>query len=87
LEAMACGCFPIVGDVESLGEWITPGVNGLMVDPGDPKALAEAIIKALAQPELRRKARELNLALVKERGEYRKCMEEAEAFYMRMITH
>jgi glycosyltransferase involved in cell wall biosynthesis len=87
LEAMACGCFPIVGDVESLGEWITPEVNGLMVDPGDPKALAEAIIKALTEPELRRKAREMNLALVMERGEYGKCMEQAEAFYRNLIIH
>jgi glycosyltransferase involved in cell wall biosynthesis len=87
LEAMACGCFPIVGEVESLGEWITPGVNGLMVDPGDSKALAEAIIKALAEPELRKKAREMNLALVKERGEYGTCMEQAEAFYRRLMRH
>ncbi len=44
LEAMACGCLPVVGDLESLREWITPGVNGLLVDlrhpagagPGDP---------------------------------------------------
>ena len=27
LEAMACGCFPVVGDIESLREWITPGVK------------------------------------------------------------
>jgi glycosyltransferase involved in cell wall biosynthesis len=85
LEAMASGCFPIVGEVESLGEWITPGVNGLVVDPGDPNALAEAIIKAITQPELRRKAREMNLKLVKERGEYGKCMAEAEAFYRKMV--
>jgi glycosyltransferase involved in cell wall biosynthesis len=85
IEAMACGCFPIAGHIESLGEWITPGVNGLLVDPGDPKALAEAIIKAITHHELRRKAREMNLELVKERGEYGKCMEQAEAFYSKMI--
>ena len=33
LEAMACGSFPIVGDLASLREWIEPGVNGLAVDP------------------------------------------------------
>ena len=43
VEALACGCFPIAGDIESLREWITPGENGLLVDPGDPEALAEAI--------------------------------------------
>ena len=33
LEAMAIGCFPIAGDIESLREWIVPGVNGLLVEP------------------------------------------------------
>ena len=36
LEAMACGCLPVAGDLESLREWITPGQNGLLVDPNDP---------------------------------------------------
>ncbi len=52
LEAMACGCFPVVGDIESLREWIQPGVNGLLVDPRDPKALAEAVLSGLGQTEL-----------------------------------
>jgi glycosyltransferase involved in cell wall biosynthesis len=47
LEAMACGCFPVAGDLESLREWINPDVNGLLVDPGDPHALADAILTAL----------------------------------------
>jgi glycosyltransferase involved in cell wall biosynthesis len=86
LEAMACGCFPIAGDIESLREWIAPGVNGLLVDPGDPKALAGAILKAVSQPELRREAREKNLQLVKERAEYGKVMGEVEEFYKRLIS-
>jgi glycosyltransferase involved in cell wall biosynthesis len=85
LEAMACGSFPIVGDIESLHEWIIDGVNGLLVDPGDPKALAEAILAAIAQPELRRQTRERNLGLVRERAEYGKVMQVAEEFYLRLI--
>ena len=85
LEAMASGCFPIAGDIESLREWIIPGVNGSLVDPGDPAALAEAIINVLSQPELRKYAREQNLQLVKERGEYGKTMQLAEDFYKKLI--
>jgi glycosyltransferase involved in cell wall biosynthesis len=85
LEAMACGSFPIVGDIESLHEWITQGENGLLVDPGDPKALAEAIIKVISQPELQRQAKDQNLKLVRERAEYGKIMKEAEGFYERLI--
>ena len=85
LEAMACGCFPIAGDIESIREWITPGENGLLVDPGDPEALAGAILEAIGQPKLRRQAGERNLELVGERAEYGKCMREAEEFYRKLV--
>lgn len=85
LEAMACGCFPIAGDIESLHEWITPEVNGLLVDPGDPKALAEAMLSIISRPDLRRQARERNIQLIEERGEYGKTMRAAENFYTSMV--
>jgi len=69
LEAMSFGSFPIVGDIESLREWIKPGVNGLLVDPGDPAALAEAVIRACDNPDLRAIAAKKNLALLDERAE------------------
>ncbi len=68
LEAMACGCFPVVGDLESLRDWITPGVNGLLVEPGDPGALADAILLALDNERLRRQAASLNARQVAERA-------------------
>ncbi len=85
VEALACGCFPIAGDIESLREWIRPEENGLLVDPGNPKALAEAIVKALSQSEMREAARERNLQMVRERAEYGKCMGMVDEWYRRMI--
>jgi glycosyltransferase involved in cell wall biosynthesis len=85
LEAMACGCFPVVGDIESLREWITPGINGLLVDPEDPKALAQAILLALNQPGLRDTAEEHNARLIAERASYGRVMAEAEAFYRLLL--
>jgi glycosyltransferase involved in cell wall biosynthesis len=85
LEAMACGCFPIVGDIESLREWISPGTNGMLVDPQDARQLAKATIQVIEQPEARRRAKEKNLELIKERAEYGKCMREAEEFYRYLI--
>jgi glycosyltransferase involved in cell wall biosynthesis len=69
LEAMALGCLPIAGDIESIREWITPGVNGLLVEPSDPQALAEAILLALDQPDLRPHAAERNLEIIRQRAE------------------
>jgi hypothetical protein len=87
LEAMACGCFPVAGDLESIREWITHGVNGLLVDPSDPRALADAILLALEGADLRARAAELNRKLVEERAEYGKVMGEAEEFYRKVIGH
>lgn len=81
LEALACGCFPIAGDIESLREWIKPGVNGLLVDPADPQALAQAILSAFDQPQLLAQARQENQRLIQEKAEYTKIMDQAESFY------
>lgn len=68
LEAMALGVFPIAGDIESLREWITPGVNGLLVEPNSPQQLAEAILLALDHAHLRRDSAVRNAMLVQERA-------------------
>jgi hypothetical protein len=81
LEAMACGSFPIAGDLESLREWITPGRNGLLVETGKPQSLAEAILQGLDSPELRSQAAESNLKLILERAEVSQVRPQMEVFY------
>jgi glycosyltransferase involved in cell wall biosynthesis len=85
LEAMACGCTPVAGDLESIREWITPGLNGLLVDPGDPLGLADAICEALGNARLRARAREHNQIMIRERAEYQGVMHKAESFYEKLI--
>lgn len=51
LEAMACGTPPIVSDRSSLPEVV--GDAGLLVDPGDPDALADALRRLLTDDALR----------------------------------
>ena len=86
LEALACGCFPVVGDIEPLREWITQGKNGFLVDPTDPQALADAMITALQKTELRAQAQKFNSRLIIERAEYQHSMEQAEDFYQSLIA-
>jgi glycosyltransferase involved in cell wall biosynthesis len=85
LEALACGCFPVVGDIESLREWIEDGKNGLLIDPADPGALAGAVIQALSRKDLREKSRQSNLAMIAERAEYTGVMAKAANFYQELI--
>jgi glycosyltransferase involved in cell wall biosynthesis len=85
LEAMACGCYPIAGDIKSIREWIEPGQNGSLVPPGDAPALAAAILQALESPALRQSAAEHNVQLIRERAEYQHCMADAEKFYRKLL--
>ena len=85
LEAITCGCFPVVGDIESLREWITPGVNGLLVDPTNPRALAESILRALNSPELRQQATEINKNLITTRVEVGSVREMIRKFDEKLV--
>lgn len=85
LEAMACGCFPIAGDIETVREWISEAVNGFLCDSNNPSSVARAILRALESPQIRTKARERNLRLISERADYNHSMESAERFYAEVV--
>ncbi len=81
LEAIACGSFPIVGDLESLREWVDDGVNGLLIDPQDPGALADAVLRALRDADLRARASAHNQALIDARAERGQVAGKLDEFY------
>jgi glycosyltransferase involved in cell wall biosynthesis len=85
LEAMACGCFPIAGDIESVREWVNDGENGLLCDPTSRDSLANAIVRALSDEQLPNTAREQNAQLIAERADYNKVMQQAEDFYFKIV--
>ncbi len=86
LEAMACGCFPVAGDLESIREWIVDGQNGLLIEPDDPLALADAINRALYDVDLRLRSANRNLTLIEERASYHKVMTKAVEFYRSFMS-
>jgi glycosyltransferase involved in cell wall biosynthesis len=86
LEAMACGCVPVAGDLESLREWITPGQNGLLVDPNDPQSIAQSILLGLEDDVLQQRAYALNAALIAERAEHSQVMRSAQVFYRSLVN-
>jgi len=69
LEAMAIGCLPICGNIESIREWITDGENGLLVKPGDPEELHTAILHGLNDGNLREAAKQKNQQIIRQRAE------------------
>jgi glycosyltransferase involved in cell wall biosynthesis len=53
VEAMACRCPVIATRVGGMIDIISEGQNGVLVERDDPKALAEAILELLCNPERR----------------------------------
>ena len=84
LEGIACGCFPVAGDLESIREWITPNQNGLLFDPNDPKSIADSILSAIENKNLREVAAGLNREIISTRAEYEHNMKRAEDFYTKV---
>ncbi|HEQ99118.1 MAG TPA: glycosyltransferase [candidate division Zixibacteria bacterium] len=68
LEAMASGLFPIVSDIGGNREWIRHGVNGLMFEVGNGLHLAEMIMQAAGDFELRKKAAHRNFEIIQEKA-------------------
>lgn len=81
LEAMALGCFPICGDIESIREWISDGVNGLLVNSTKPDELAKAILRALDDKALRENARSKGMEVIKAKADIVKVGKAVGNFY------
>lgn len=88
LEAMACGAFPVAGDIPSVREWITDGETGLLLVAGDSAALSRALIRALGDSALRESGRIANLARIERDAGLEPCRTRAVEFYEQVIgTH
>lgn len=87
LEGIACGCFPVAGDLESIREWITPGENGLLFDATNPRSIADAIVSVIENKNLRQSAAGLNQNIISARAEYRQNMQRVEEFYEKVVRY
>lgn len=81
LEAVVCGCFPVVGNIPSLREWIDDGENGLLVEPRDAHAAADAVISVLRDKKLRERAGVINQRIAADRVDIRKVKKIVRNFY------
>ena len=51
VEAAACGVPAVASNVGGVHEWVEDGINGVLVPPADPSALAQAIARLVTRPE------------------------------------
>jgi len=85
LEAMACGCLPVCGELESIREWINSGENGLLVDPQDPQAVANAIVNACQDKDLQQKSKKLNREIIRTKAEVQVVRKKVASYYESFI--
>ena len=86
LEAMSCGMLPIVGDVDSIREVISHGMNGLIFKTESALELCEALSKGLELDF--EKIAAINHEIIKTKYEYEACMVDVEKFYESILeTH
>lgn len=85
LEAMALGCLPVCGNIESIREWITDGRNGLLVNPRDAQAAGQAILRACRNLDLQKKAKSDNQAIIRSRADVLITRKMIGAFYSKFI--
>lgn len=83
-EAMACGLPVVVTDSGENGRWIEPGSNGFLVPVSDPAALAENLLRMIADPELRSRLGAAGRATIQERNDYQVEMAKMEKLYQQI---
>lgn len=69
LQALATGLPVVAADAVALPEIVKDGVNGYLVPPGDPHAVAEAIVRIVNDPQLAAAMAREGLAMVQPHAE------------------
>ena len=86
LEAMACGLFPIVSDINANSAWIQNGVDGFLHRVANADSLANCIMKLFDSLEIIKKAALYNRQKVCEKADRQTNMKRLEAIYKKLIS-
>ncbi len=84
LEAMTMHAFPIQSNQDSIREWITDGVNGLLIDVNQPDSISHALRRAIRDDDLVETAAQINDHLVYERIDNKVIQPQVIAMYQRI---
>ena len=87
VEAMACRKPVIVTNIWALNALIQDRVNGILVEPKNVDALAEAIRLVLKNEELRDKLGRMGQEAAHTRFSVDRMVQELELVYQEVVTH
>jgi glycosyltransferase involved in cell wall biosynthesis len=83
-QAMAAGLPVVATAVDGNAEAVTDGANGILVPPGDPGAMAGALVRLLDDPDLAARMGEAGQASVQEFSA-RKMVDDIAALYEALL--
>lgn len=86
VEAMGCGCPVISGDLPAVSDIVEHQKTGLLFTSGDAAALAEAVIRALNDPDLRLVMAGEARRRVTEKFDWRVISEKYAGLYEKLIS-
>ncbi|MBA7510030.1 N-acetyl-alpha-D-glucosaminyl L-malate synthase [subsurface metagenome] len=86
LDAFASRVPVVATNVGGIPEIVRDGVNGILVPPGNPDALAGAVISLLKNRDLARQMAEEGFRLVKEKFSIERMVEETRKIYDRLVA-
>jgi glycosyltransferase involved in cell wall biosynthesis len=86
LNALACGCVVLAGDVPPVREVIEPGRNGLIEPLFDRESLAETALQVLGDPDAFRPLGQAGRVLMEEKYSLDVAVEPLRAFFERVAN-
>ena len=86
IEAMACGLACVGSRVGGIPEIIVDGQTGLLVEPGVPSALAEALISLITQRDIRERMAQTGRGRVRERFSWSNIAGKTFQAYCRVLN-
>ena len=86
VEAMSYACPTIYTKRGSGPELIRDGIDGLLIDPGQPREIADAIIRVLTDDRLAKQLGHAGRERVKEKFSTHTLLPQNEAFYRRCLS-
>jgi glycosyltransferase involved in cell wall biosynthesis len=87
MEAMATGLPVVTTDVGAVREVVAEGITGFVVRPADPQAIADAILRLIRDPSLRKSLGESGRERVLSRFSIDACAKAHLEAFGRAIAH
>ena len=85
LEAMAAGTPVVASRIPGVTDWVREGDTGRLAEPGNPQSLAQAIDKALSEPDESRRLAAAAQAMVLQRNTRDRWLAEMTELYLSLV--